>query len=202
MATIPTKNQYNQVNEYQEIMIPILAMETLGNACAQTDTVVVHGIPASLEFEGRDLYGHMVVRNDFAEERDIFSLKARPGDDDWEAIDVHTLGRFSFEIGNPFCLRFPTKPSAHYLPEGFDDIKEHLQHRNKWVCHAVAIDKQKERGKSGQKKRKTADGIISFKVRHFNTDPPEEIMDEHLFRNDSQQPNCTVEIVEKSLSDR
>ena len=175
VATKKVKDQYDSVEEYQNIWQPIINMEAAYAAVQDSDPVTIRNVMVSLqedESHSNHYYGQLNLDIMFCKERCINLLR---NSKDAE-VDMHDY----------LCLKFPLNACQY----------EHtMVKENMWVCHALAQHGAVDDNSSEDARVGTGQFCIDFVVHHFATKPPKELFDSPMLK-------CTVELLAKPLPHR
>ena len=175
IAVKAVKDQYDSVEEYQNIWQPIIDMEAAYAAVKDADPVTIRNVSVYLQ-ESDNLpnqyCGQLSLNIMFCKERCINLLRNSKDAEE----DMHDY----------LCLKFPLNP-RHY---DRSMVKE-----NTWVCHALAQHGAVSDDNSESSNIDSDQICVDFFVHHFNTEPPKELLG-------NSQLKCTVELLSKPLPHR
>ena len=175
IATKKVKDQYDSVEEYQNIWLPIINMEAAYAAVQDADPVTIKNVLVNLQENERhpnQYFGQLHLDIMFCKERCINLLRNSKDAEE----DMHDY----------LCLKFPLS-SCQY---------DHtMVKKNVWVCHALAQHGAVDDNSSEDVRVSTGQFCIDFIVHHFATKPPKELLS-------YSKVKCTVELLAKPLPHR
>ena len=151
IAILHSKKSYQDVAKYQEIWLPILAMEAAEGAVKEGEPIVVHNVNVTVRWEDNNLCGRFTLPKAFCKSRHIPLIENMKQDED--------------ETENFLCIRCALLP----------DQRAQRQSRNVWVGHALTqkayvINEDDDDDDGGEI-------VLEFRVQHSNTDPPPAMME-------------------------
>ena len=174
IAITPGQQKYRDINEYKNIWLPILEMESATNAVLEGDPITIHNVPVNIRHVNDRYDGHLELNTDFCNHRHIKFLSTKKISEE--------------ESQDYLCLKFPFKENLGALPNMQGSfLLNHFQHQNVWVAHAHAVFAS----------TKEEDDIVKleFTVNQHCSPPANKVKYGKL-------QNCTVEFIPKTLPDR
>lgn len=173
LATKKVLLNYNSIDHYRGIWLPILAMETASKTVAAGDTILCNNVCVSLGKRNGVYCGELSLPLAFCKKRKIHIFNSSP---------------YGEEDPNDFmCIRYHT--SQDKVSQSQQDILCTSFVRNVWVGHAIAS--------SVSLSEDQEDVVVKFRLEHFDVLPPKELLDAGKIG-----AKCTVEFLTKLLPDR
>ena len=170
VAVRKVKDQYDSIEEYQDIWLPIIDMEAAYAAVQDANPITIKNVTVSLQ-ENEDFpnqyYGKFFLDRMFCKERCINLLKNSKDEEE----DMHDY----------LCLKFPLS-SCKY---DHTIVKE-----NVWVCHALAQHGAVADNNNDDSSNNGKQFCVDFVVHHFATKPPKELLS-------NAELKCVVELLTK-----
>lgn len=151
IATNKVLAQYNSVDYYQFVWLPILAMEAGTKTVSDGDAILCNNVPITLKKSNNDdYYGELKIDLLFCKKRSIKIFTNSKQDED--------------ESNDYICIRYHTRTEKRYRTST-ESSTSFI--RNMWVGHAVAKSVSINDGKQV---------CLKFKIQHFNDKPPPELL--------------------------
>ena len=173
IATDSVTREYQNVTQYIETWLPILAMESAYRAPRNSDSIIINKVPTQLKRNNNQITGELVMRQSFCKKRHIDL--------------VHTINKYEVQgTLHYICLRYDGMPNPSPQSGGF--AVPGSTFKNVWMAHAiideahVIIDEDN-----------IANNMVhvNFTVNQRYVDPPECLY--------KKQELCTVELLGKPL---
>lgn len=172
LATKKVLLNYNSIDHYRGIWLPILAMEAASKTVASGDTLLCNNVCVSLEKRNGIYCGELSLPLAFCKRRKIHILTSSP---------------YGEEDPNDFmCIRYHTNQDKVFQSK---DILCTSFVRNIWAGHAIAS--------SASVSEDQEVVVVKFRLEHFDFLPPKELLDTGKIG-----AKCTVEFLTKLLPDR
>jgi hypothetical protein len=151
VATQECKVKYRDLQEYKDIWLPVLAMESATSSVTNGDPIIIYNVEITLRQNNGLYFGSFELPKNFCEHRKIPFIS-----DSKEEKDT-TLDYFCIRFTYDQSLERSTKP---------DDAVNHLTKRNVWTVHALKTNAILDRKKYIK---------VDFEVKQHTAERPNEI---------------------------
>lgn len=149
-ATDKILAEYQTVEHYKRIWLPILAMEAASKTVSAGESVLCNNVPITFKERNKQYYGTLKLDLQFCKRRSIkIFTNSKDGEDeanDYMCIRYHTGQNKIYESSTESCTSFI---------------------RNVWVGHAVALYVSVSESEHV---------CLEFKIQHYNVKPPVEMI--------------------------